>query len=49
VIHFGGILERVHIGHSYLRNFVAAGCSFMVSGLLRLAEFFVAQGTGGVS
>ena len=49
VIHFGGILERVHIGHSYLRNFVAAGCCFMASGLLRLAEFFVAQGTGGVS
>jgi hypothetical protein len=49
VLHFGGIMERMHIGHSYLRNFVAAGCSFMVSGLLRLAEFFVERGTGGVS
>lgn len=49
VLHFGGILERVHIGHSYLRNFVSAGCCFMISGLLRLAEFFVDQGTGGVS
>lgn len=49
VVHFGGILERVHIGQSYLRNFVAAGCCFMISGLLRLAEFFVDQGTGGVS
>ena len=47
-LHFGGILERVHIGHSYLRNFAAAGLCFMISGLLRLAEWFVAQGTGGV-
>ena len=49
VVRFGGVLDRVSVGHSYLRNVVAAGCSFMISGLLRLAEFFVEQGTGGVS
>ena len=49
VVHYGGILERVTIGQSYLRNFLSAALCFTLSGLLRLAEWFVEQGTGGVS
>jgi len=49
VVHYGGILERVTIGQSYLRNFLSAALCFMLSGLLRLAECFVEQGTTGVS
>jgi hypothetical protein len=32
-----------------MRHFLAAGLCLMVSGLLRLAEFFVAHGTAGVT
>ena len=34
---------------SWMRHFAAAGLCLLVSGLLRLAEFFVSKGTGGVS
>ncbi|MHB8656192.1 MAG: hypothetical protein ACYDA9_20235 [Terriglobia bacterium] len=34
---------------SWMRHFAAAGLCLMVSGLLRLGEFFVTQGTGGVT
>jgi hypothetical protein len=34
---------------SWMRHFAAAGLCLLLSGLLRLAEFFVTQGTGGVT
>ncbi len=34
---------------SWMRHFAAAGLCLLVSGLLRLAEFFVAQGAGGIT
>ena len=40
---------RFHYSSAWMRHFAAAGLCLLVSGLLRLAEFFVNQGTGGVS
>jgi len=40
---------RFHYSSAWMRHFAAAGLCLLVSGLLRLAEFFVSQGTGGVS
>ena len=34
---------------SWMRHFAAAGLCLLLSGLLRLGEFFVARGTGGVT
>jgi hypothetical protein len=48
VLHFAGLLERLTIGEAWVRNLVAALCSFGLSGLLRLAEFWVQNGTAGV-
>jgi hypothetical protein len=36
-------------GNAWLRHLTAAALCLMGSGLLRLAEFFVTNGTGGVS
>ncbi len=44
-----GMFSYIHPTSSWMRHFLAAGLCLMVSGLLRLAEFFVTQGTGGVS
>jgi hypothetical protein len=43
-----GVFSLVHPSSGWLRHFVTAALCLMVSGVLRLAEFFVAQGTGGV-
>ena len=43
-----GIFSLVHPTSGWLRHLVTASLCLMVSGLLRLAEFFVAQGTAGV-
>jgi len=40
---------RFHYSSAWMRHFAAAGLCLLVSGLLRLAEFFVSQGTSGVS
>ena len=34
---------------SWMRHFAAAGLCLLMSGLLRLGEYFVTQGTGGVT
>ena len=39
---------RVHYSSSWQRHFLAAGLCLLISGFLRMAEFFVAQGAGGV-
>jgi len=43
-----GVFSLVHPTSGWLRPFVTAALCLMVSGLLRLAEFFVAHGMGGV-
>jgi hypothetical protein len=48
VMHLAGIGHRVYQGGVWLRHFVAAAGCFMLSGMVRLAEWFVEQGTGGV-
>jgi hypothetical protein len=49
IAHFAGIGYRMYQGGSWMRHFVAAGCCFMLSGIVRLAEWFVQQGQGGVN
>ena len=44
-----GIVARFHPTEGWLRHFVAAGLCLLLSGLVRLAEFFVTRGTGGVT
>jgi len=44
-----GIVTRIHPTEGWMRHFVAAGLCLLLSGLVRLAEFFVLKGTGGVS
>ena len=48
VVHYAGLLERMTIGEAWVRNLVAAMCSFALSGLLRLGEFWIQHGTAGV-
>jgi hypothetical protein len=43
-----GIVTRIHPTEGWMRHFVAAGLCLMLSGLLRLAEFFIAHGTAGI-
>jgi hypothetical protein len=43
-----GMFSYIHPTSGWMRHFLAAGLCLMVSGLLRLAEFFVVHGTGGV-
>src|SRR5262245_1256947 len=49
VTHFAGVGHRIYDGGSWMRNFVAAAGCFMLSGIVRLAEWFVRQGSGGLS
>jgi hypothetical protein len=49
VLHFAGIGHRMHRGGSWMRHFMAAAGCFMLSGIVRLGEWFVEQGVGGVS
>jgi hypothetical protein len=44
-----GVFSLVHPTSGWLRHFVTATLCLMVSGVLRLAEFFVAQGNGGIT
>jgi hypothetical protein len=48
VLHFGGVLERMTIGDAWSRNVLAAMMCFGLSGLLRLAEFWIQNGSAGV-
>ena len=48
VVHFSGLLERMTIGEAWVRNLVSAMCCFVLSGLLRLGEFWIQHGTAGV-
>ncbi len=44
-----GMFSYIHPTSGWMRHFFAAALCLMVSGLLRLAEFFVSQGTAGVT
>jgi len=44
-----GMFSYIHPTSSWMRHFLTAGLCLMVSGLLRLAEFFVSHGTAGVT
>jgi hypothetical protein len=48
VIHYAGV-GRLLPGTAWVRHFSAAGLCLLASGILRLTEFFVLQGTAGVS
>ncbi len=48
VVHYAGLLERMTIGEAWVRNVVTAMMCFGLSGILRLAEFWIANGTAGV-
>jgi hypothetical protein len=48
VVHFGGLLQRMTVDEDWIRNFVSAMMCFGASGLLRLAEFWVENGSAGV-
>jgi len=39
---------RIHHTSSWQRHFLSAALCLLISGFLRLAEFFVTRGTGGV-
>ncbi|MBV9072022.1 MAG: hypothetical protein JOZ10_00200 [Acidobacteria bacterium] len=41
VLHSAGVLERMTIGDAWVRNLVAAMMCFALSGILRLAEFWI--------
>ena len=45
VLGIGGVFERLAIGDDWIRHGMAAMGALMVSGLLRLLEFFVANGS----
>jgi hypothetical protein len=44
-----GVFSLVHPTSGWMRHFLSAALCLMVSGLLRLAEFFITQGTAGVT
>jgi hypothetical protein len=48
VVHFAGLLERMTIGEAWVRNMASAMMCFMLSGILRLAEAWIQNGTAGV-
>jgi hypothetical protein len=48
VVHSAGVLERLTVGEPWVRNVLTAMMCFGLSGLLRLAESFIAHGTAGV-
>ena len=48
VLHFSGVGYRMYQGGAWMRHFMAAGCCFMLSGLVRLTDWFVVEGIGGV-
>jgi hypothetical protein len=48
VLAYGGVGQRLYPGMPWLRHFGAAGMALLLSGFLRLAEFFIQHGTLGV-
>jgi hypothetical protein len=49
VLAYGGIGHRIYAGMPWMRHFAAAGMALLMSAFLRLTEFFIQQGNGGIS
>ena len=49
LLHYGGAGFRIYPGAPWARHILSAMICFGLSGVLRLAEFFIAHGMGGVS
>jgi hypothetical protein len=49
VAQFAGIGHRMYHGGSWMRHWMAAAGCFMLSGVVRLAEWWIEQGAAGVS
>lgn len=49
IMHYGGAGFRIHPGAPWARHILSAMICFGLSGFLRLAEFFVDHGKGGIS
>ena len=47
--HLTGSRHAFHLISSWVRHFTAAGLCLLLSGLLRLGEFFITRGVGGVT
>ena len=47
--HLTGSRHAFHLTSSWVRHFTAAGLCLLLSGLLRLGEFFITRGVGGVT
>lgn len=49
LMQYSGVGHRVYAGGVWMRHFAAAALCLSLSGLLRLAEWFIAKGLGGIS
>src|ERR1035437_7689079 len=45
---YAGVGHRMYAGGAWMRHFSAAALCLALSGVLRLAEWFIAQGLGGI-
>jgi len=48
ITHIAGVGHRIYQGGSWMRHFMAAAGCFMLSGIVRLAEWFIEHGRGGI-
>ena len=48
LMQYSGVGHRVYAGGVWMRHFAAAALCLSLSGLLRLAEWFVSKGLGGI-
>ena len=49
LMQYSGVGHRVYAGGIWMRHFAAAAMCLSLSGLLRLAEWFITKGLGGIS
>lgn len=49
VLAYGGVGHRIYQGMPWMRHCAAAGLALLLSGFLRMAEFFISSGAGGIS
>jgi len=48
ILHYSGIGYRMYGGGDWMRHFFVAARCFMLSGIVRLSEWFIQQGVGGI-
>src|SRR5919199_1914724 len=48
LMQYSGVGHRVYAGGVWMRHFAAAAMCLALSGLLRLAEWFISKGLGGI-